>query len=71
MEHESIMAIQPMWKVGTVFETEFEGGCVMTTVPDEYGQFMAIDSDGVECGYQINMILPTNGSGMDLDEEKR
>lgn len=53
---------QPMWKVGQVFETAFEGGCIMLTLPDPYGNFVALDSDGNEYECNVVMILPTNGS---------
>jgi hypothetical protein len=42
--------------VGTVFDTDFETGCVATTEPTQWGSFNAIDSDGVECTFSLSMV---------------
>jgi hypothetical protein len=43
-------------KVGMVFNTPFEHGCVVTGLPDETRHFEALDSDGVECLYTPEMV---------------
>jgi len=43
-------------KKGTVFDTPAESGCVALTEPDENGDFNALDSDGVECQFNIVMV---------------
>jgi hypothetical protein len=50
-------------KVGTRFDTEFESYCVVTDPPDELGNFLAIDSEGVECQYGIEMVEHIHRSG--------
>jgi hypothetical protein len=42
---------------GTVFTTPFESGCVVTQAPDEFGSFLALDSEGVECSYGVMMVI--------------
>ena len=42
--------------VGTEFATPFEAGCVVTQEPDPRGEFLARDSDGVECAYSVDMV---------------
>jgi hypothetical protein len=34
-----------------------ESGCIVLTVPDSDGNFLAIDSEGVECQYSLYMKL--------------
>jgi len=41
---------------GDVFNTEFESGCVVITTPDLDGNFDALDSDGVRCGFNVRMV---------------
>jgi len=55
-------------KVGTVFDTEYEDGCRVTVAPNaDHGyvargttapqvNFLASDSEGVECEYSTAMI---------------
>lgn len=43
-------------KEGTVFNTPFEKGCVAVSSPDQFGGFVATDSDGVECSYSVAMV---------------
>lgn len=42
--------------VGARFNTPFEEGCIVTEAPDEFGSFAGLDSEGVECGYDIIMV---------------
>ena len=42
--------------VGTFFDTPFDSGCIATTDSDQFGDFDALDSEGVECGYPFAMI---------------
>jgi hypothetical protein len=42
--------------IGDTFNTPFEKGCVVTEEPDERGQFLALDSDGVECSFHVKMV---------------
>lgn len=48
------------WKatlhVGTVFNTPFESNCVVTSEIDTEGNFLAKDSEGVECEFSTEMI---------------
>lgn len=47
-------------EVDTVFDTPFETGCRVTVVcPDSNvsSNFMAIDSDGVECEFSTVMVI--------------
>lgn len=39
-----------------IFSTEFETGCVALSLPNEDGQFPALDSDGVECSFHVSMV---------------
>lgn len=43
--------------VGDVFDTDYELGCVVTTTPDNEGNFDALDSEGIECAFNLAMIL--------------
>jgi hypothetical protein len=43
-------------KVGDKFSTPFEKGCVVTKESDIYGNFLALDSDGIECQFNEVMI---------------
>jgi hypothetical protein len=47
--------------VGARFATEFESGCQVTASPDEYGSFMALDSEGMECCFNILMVVRVEG----------
>lgn len=47
--------------VGARFATEFETGCQVTAGPDEHGNFLALDSDGVECRFTILMVVRIEG----------
>lgn len=42
---------------GNVFDTDYELGCVATTDSDEQGNFDGLDSDGVECAFNLSMIV--------------
>lgn len=42
---------------GRRFDTEFESGCEVTGPVDEYGSFLASDSAGVECQFNILMVV--------------
>lgn len=42
--------------IGQTFSTPFEDGCTVVSVPDEFGMFDALDSDGVVCGYVVDMV---------------
>lgn len=44
---------------GTVFDTDFEFGCVATSAPDNDGNFTARDSDCVECEFHVSMVIAT------------
>lgn len=46
-------------QVGDVFNTPFEAGCVVTDVRDleDFGVFLALDSDGVECQFSLEMVV--------------
>lgn len=46
-------------KAGTVFSTEAETGCFALEAPNAFGSFNAIDSDGVECAFHIDMVIST------------
>lgn len=47
------------FRVGTVFSTRVESGCVVTDITEDYpgsNSFCAIDSEGVECSYSFEMV---------------
>lgn len=46
-------------KVGTVFSTEAETGCVALEAPNAFGAFSGIDSDGIECAFHQDMVVST------------
>ena len=46
-----------MLTIGMVFATKYEKGCLCVTLPDSEGNFIGIDSDGVECDYHISMVV--------------
>lgn len=52
----TLLAPLPHPVPGDRFGTEFESGCVATTAPDENGDFLALDSDGVECLFHVSMV---------------
>ena len=43
--------------IGTRFATEAETGCVVTGPVEDNGNFLALDSDGVECSFNILMVV--------------
>lgn len=43
--------------VGCLFDTVAERGCTATSEPDAVGNFLAVDSDGVECEFSTQMIV--------------
>lgn len=47
-------------EVGQVFATPYESGCVVTALPEDNGNFMALDSDGVECMFNLVMVQPVD-----------
>lgn len=40
-------------QVGVIFDTPFEKGCKVRTEPDANGEFLGLDSDGVECSFSV------------------
>ncbi len=44
-------------QVGTVFETPFEEGCVVTRPINHLGGFIALDSQGVSCQFHPDMVI--------------
>ena len=48
---------------GDTFGTPYERGCVALEEPDEYGNFLATDSDGVECAYSTSMVTAVLETG--------
>lgn len=55
MTNDTNNVIEP----GTRFDTPFEDGCVAVEVPDDLGNFVALDSDGIECLFFIDMVTKT------------
>lgn len=49
----------PIVQPGDTFSTRYESGCIAVTEPDEYGEFEALDSDGVQCSFPSRMVLPS------------
>lgn len=47
---------KPKLEVGQIFDTLYEKGCKVITLPDEFGNFDAYDSDGVACSFNIRMV---------------
>lgn len=56
-------------EVGQYFDTLFEEGCKVLTVPDCYGNFVAEDSEGIVCNFGLNMIVDVYDIDEDEDEE--
>lgn len=57
---------------GTLFNTPYETNCRVVTLPDEHGNFDAIDSDGVLCGFHLVLVCGANHpkhGGIDKDHE--
>jgi hypothetical protein len=48
--------------VGGLFDTVAERGCVATSEPDEVGNFLAVDSEGVECEFTTRMIVQVHAA---------
>ena len=44
-------------QIGTVFDTAYEQGCVVQSLPDVVGNFDALDSDGVLCSFSPVMVV--------------
>lgn len=40
-----------------------ETGCIVVTGPDEFGEFVGIDSDGIECGFGVAMVASVEEEG--------
>jgi hypothetical protein len=53
----AILASELDMRIGQVFDTPFEEGCVVLTKPDELGNFSCIDSDGVEVECNVSMVI--------------
>lgn len=53
-------ALRPLISAGTVFDTEYEQGCIAHSTPDEVGNFDATDSDGVVCSFSLAMVWAMN-----------
>jgi hypothetical protein len=45
--------------IGMMFDTAYEQGCVVVSLPDAQGNFIALDSDGVECDFHVSMVIRT------------
>lgn len=45
---------------GVKFNTPFEQGCTVADAPDKFGNFAAIDSEGVECVFHTVMVCGFN-----------
>lgn len=43
--------------IGARFATEAETGCAVPGPVEDNGNFMALDSDGVECSFNILMVV--------------
>jgi hypothetical protein len=59
LAHEAEMdraAMPAVIVVGDEFATPFERGCLALTDPDERGEFVGTDSDGVEVSFHVDMI---------------
>lgn len=46
-------------KAGMKFDTNYETGCTFITLPDKHGNFVGLDSDGVECEFHADMVVRT------------
>ena len=55
-------------EIGQVFNTPFEEGCVVTGAADADGNFMAKDSDGVECRFNEVMVMKVDDTRSDRDK---
>jgi hypothetical protein len=43
--------------IGDKFDTPFESNCTVTGDVDAFGNFLALDSDNVECLFNVVMIV--------------
>jgi len=43
--------------IGQTFNTPYEQGCKVATLPDAQGNFEALDSDGVLCTFCVDMVI--------------
>lgn len=48
--------LMALLKPGVRFSTPFESGCIVVGEPDQFGAFVALDSDGVACEYSVPMV---------------
>ncbi|MEU1552080.1 hypothetical protein ABZ517_05085 [Streptomyces scabiei] len=48
---------------GMVFNTLAEKGCHALATPDEEGKFLAVDSQGVECEFTLDMVQSARRAG--------
>jgi hypothetical protein len=55
-------------KIGDTFDTNHETGCVATSLPDVSGMFTALDSDGIECTYCVEMVTRITGKRSRIDD---
>lgn len=44
-------------KAGAIFNTRAEVGCIVVSQPDFHGNFVANDSDGIECEFHVGMVV--------------
>lgn len=44
-------------EIGMKFDTNYETGCIVVALPDAQGNFVGLDSDGVECEFHVSMII--------------
>ena len=51
-QHDLVAKLAP----GATFATPFESGCVVIDAPDSDGNFLAWDSDQVQCWYSTEMV---------------
>ena len=53
MTAEHIAELRPRLFPGAVFSTPFESGCVVIDAPNERGELVAADSEGVLCTFSL------------------
>jgi hypothetical protein len=54
-KHTALLAAD--LKVGTKFSTVYDPRCEVLTLPDEFGNFEGLDTDGVRVEFNLTMIV--------------
>lgn len=65
---EDRVTIQPnQLLAGVTFDTEHEWGCLVLERPDDRGEFLALDSDGVRAMFHVAQVTRVQLAGEAAD----